>query len=122
MPGPPLPFDLDLLRTFVAIVDNGSFTRAASRLGLTQSTVSLQIKRLEDGISRRLFDRDGRELKLTPEGEVLLTYARQMLKLGAEALSRIVTPELTGLVRLGKRPCLGLGPNLTDRGVRHFLT
>ncbi len=46
---PPLPFDLDLLRTFVAIVDNGSFTRAAQRLSLTQSTVSLQIKRLEDG-------------------------------------------------------------------------
>ncbi|MCJ2101357.1 LysR substrate-binding domain-containing protein [Methylobacterium sp. E-046] len=101
MPGPPLPFDLDLLRTFVAIADNGSFTRAASRLGLTQSTVSLQIKRLEEGVSRRLFDRDGRELQLTPEGEVLLTYARQILKLGGEALSRIVTPELMGLVRLG---------------------
>ena len=101
MPGPSLPFDLDLLRTFVAIVDNGSFTRAASRLSLTQSTVSLQIKRLEDGLTRRLFDRNGRELKLTPEGEVLLTYARPILKLGAEVLSRIVTPELTGLVRLG---------------------
>ncbi len=86
MPGAPLPFDLDLLRTFVAIVDNGSFTRAASRLRLTQSTVSLQIKRLEDGLTCRLFDRDGRELKLTPEGEVLLTYARQILKLGARSI------------------------------------
>ncbi|KQQ21381.1 LysR family transcriptional regulator [Methylobacterium sp. Leaf123] len=101
MPCPPLPFDIDLMRTFVAIVDNGSFTRAASRLGLTQSTVSLQIKRLEAGLTRRLFDRDGRELKLTPEGEVLLTYARQILKLGAEVHTKIVTPELTGLVRLG---------------------
>lgn len=101
MPGPSLPFDLDLLRTFVAIVDNGSFTRAASRLSLTQSTVSLQIKRLEDGLTRRLFDRDGRELKLTPEGEILLTYARQILRLGAEALSRLGESDVSGVVRLG---------------------
>ncbi|URD38282.1 LysR substrate-binding domain-containing protein [Methylobacterium tardum] len=96
-----MPFDLDLLRTFVAIVDNGSFTRAASRLSLTQSTVSLQIKRLEDGLTRRLFDRDGRELKLTPEGEILLTYARQILRLGAEALSRLGESDVSGVVRLG---------------------
>ncbi|MET3481968.1 LysR substrate-binding domain-containing protein [Methylobacterium sp. 1973] len=101
MPGPPLPFDLDLLRTFVAIVDNGSFTRAAQRLSLTQSTVSLQIKRLEDGLARRLFDRDGRDLQLTPEGEILLTYARQILRLGAEALSRLRETDVSGVVRLG---------------------
>ncbi|KQO66865.1 LysR family transcriptional regulator [Methylobacterium sp. Leaf111] len=101
MPMPSLPFDLDLLRTFVAIVDNGSFTRAARRMELTQSTVSLQIKRLEEGLGQRLFDRDGRELQLTPEGEVLLTYARQMLKLGSEVLSRIVEPDVRGVVRLG---------------------
>lgn len=101
MPGPPLPFDLDLLRTFVAIVDNGSFTRAAQRLSLTQSTVSLQIKRLEDGLARRLFDRDGRDLQLTPEGEILLTYARQILQLGAEALSRLRETDVSGVVRLG---------------------
>src|SRR5713226_7167839 len=98
MPGPPLPFDLDLLRTFVAIVDNGSFTRAAQRLSLTQSTVSLQIKRLEDGLARRLFDRDGRDLQLTPEGEILLTYARQILQLGAEALSRLRETDVSGVV------------------------
>lgn len=101
MPGPLLPFDLDLLRTFVAIVDNGSFTRAAQRLSLTQSTVSLQIKRLEDGLARRLFDRDGRELRVTPDGEILLTYARQILGLGAEALARLVGSEVSGVVRLG---------------------
>lgn len=101
MPMPPLPFDLDLLRTFVAIVDNGSFTRAARRMELTQSTVSLQIKRLEEGLGQRLFDRDCRELQLTPEGEVLLTFARQMLKLGSEVLSRIVEPDVRGVVRLG---------------------
>lgn len=101
MPGPLLPFDLDLLRTFVAIVDNGSFTRAAQRLSLTQSTVSLQIKRLEDGLARRLFDRDGRELRVTPDGEILLTYARQILGLGAEVLARLVGSEVSGVVRLG---------------------
>jgi DNA-binding transcriptional LysR family regulator len=101
MPGLSLPFDFDLLRTFAAIVDNGSFTRAAQRLHLTQSTVSLQIKRLEDGLACRLFDRDGRDLKLTAEGEILLTYARQILKLGAEARSRIVETDVSGVVRLG---------------------
>ncbi|WP_345821750.1 LysR substrate-binding domain-containing protein [Methylobacterium fujisawaense] len=89
------------MRTFVAIVDNGSFTRAAQRLSLTQSTVSLQIKRLEDGLARRLFDRDGRDLQLTPEGEILLTYARQILRLGAEALSRLRESDVSGVVRLG---------------------
>ncbi|MGU3448742.1 LysR substrate-binding domain-containing protein [Methylobacterium sp. 391_Methyba4] len=89
------------MRTFVAIVDNGSFTRAAQRLSLTQSTVSLQIKRLEDGLARRLFDRDGRDLQLTPEGEILLTYARQILQLGAEALSRLRETDVSGVVRLG---------------------
>ncbi|MGE7157615.1 LysR substrate-binding domain-containing protein [Methylorubrum rhodesianum] len=101
MPKPPLPFDLDLLRTFVAIVDNGSFTRAARRMDLTQSAVSLQIKRLEDGLGRRLFDREDRALHPTPEGEILLGYARQMLALGAAAWARIVEPEVSGLVRLG---------------------
>ncbi|AWN42307.1 LysR substrate-binding domain-containing protein [Methylobacterium durans] len=101
MPLPRLPFDLDLLRTLVAIVDNGSFTRAARRMGLTQSTVSLQIKRLEDGLGQRLFDRDGRDVRLTPEGEILLNYARQILRLGSEARSRIMEPDVTGVVRLG---------------------
>lgn len=98
---PPLPFDFDLLRTFVTIIDNGSFTRAARRMNLTQSAVSLQIKRLEDGLSRRLFDRKDRALRLTPEGEILHGYARQMLTLAAEARARIVEPDISGLVRLG---------------------
>lgn len=102
MPTPPLSFDLDVLRTFVAIVDCGGFTRAAERVGRTQSTVSLQIKKLEDGLGRRVFERDPRqELQLTPDGEILLTYARQMLRLGDEARSRLTEPEAAGLVRLG---------------------
>lgn len=95
------PFDFDLLRTFVAVVDNAGFTRAGERIGRTQSTVSLQIKKLEEGLGRPLFERLGRELRLTPDGEVLLSYARQLLHLADEARSRILEPEIEGTVRLG---------------------
>jgi DNA-binding transcriptional LysR family regulator len=101
MPTPLPPFDIDLLRTFLAIVDNGGFTRAAERIGRTQSTVSLQIKRLEDGLGHRVFERDGRGLNLTPQGEILATYARQVLRLCDEARSRIMEPGVDGTVRLG---------------------
>lgn len=95
------PFDFDLLRTFVAVVDNASFTRAAERVGRTQSTVSLQIKKLEEGLGRRVFERDGRDFLLTPVGEILLNYARQLLHLADEARSRILEPDVEGSVRLG---------------------
>lgn len=101
MSTPPLPFDLDLLRTFVAVVDNAGFTRAAERVGRTQSTISLQIKKLEGSLGKRVFERDGRELLLTPDGEILLHYARQLLHLADEARSRLLEPEVEGLVRIG---------------------
>ncbi len=95
------PFDFDLLHTFLAVTDNEGFTRAAERVGRTQSTVSLQIKKLEEGLGRRLFDRDGRRLQLTPNGEILLQYARQILRLSEEARSRFLEPDIEGTVRLG---------------------
>jgi DNA-binding transcriptional LysR family regulator len=102
MPTPLPPFDFDLLRTFVAIVDAGGFTRAAERVGRTQSTVSLQVKRLEEALGRRVFEREpGRDLRLTPAGEALLSYARPILRLGDEARSRLVEPDVAGSVRLG---------------------
>jgi DNA-binding transcriptional LysR family regulator len=102
MPTPLPPFDLDLLRVFVAVVDNGGFTRAAERVGRTQSTISLAIKRLEEGLGNRLFDRQpGRPLALTAVGETLLTYARPLLKLADEARLRLLEPETGGTVRLG---------------------
>lgn len=94
-------FDLELLRTFVAIVDAGSFTRAGERLHLTQSTISLQIKRLEDMAGKRLFDRSGRKVMLTNEGEVLLGYARQILQLAEEAQARMTVPDVEGTVSVG---------------------
>jgi len=82
-------------------VDNEGFTRAGERIGRTQSTVSLQIKKLEDAIGRPLFIRNGRELLLTADGEILIVYARQLLQIAEEARSRLLEPELAGVVRLG---------------------
>jgi DNA-binding transcriptional LysR family regulator len=93
--------DLDLLKTFIAIADTGSFTRAADDIGRTQSAVSMQIKRLEDIVSRPVFVRDGRQNRLTIDGEKLLDYARRMVKLNDEAVMAFTRPELTGTVRLG---------------------
>ena len=93
--------DTDQLRTLVAVAESGSFTRAAERVGRTQSAVSMQIKRLEEIVGRSLLDREGRETTPTPDGEQLLEYARRMLRLESEALSTFLEPEMSGLVRLG---------------------
>jgi DNA-binding transcriptional LysR family regulator len=101
LPTPLPPFDLDLLRTFVTIVDCGSFTRASERLGRTQSTISLQVKRLEDGLGKRVFDREGRSFGLSPDGEILLGYARRLLSMANEATAALTEPDVGGVVRLG---------------------
>jgi len=93
--------DIDQLRTFVAIADTGSFTRAAEIVHKTQSAVSMQMKRLEDRVGRAIFERDGRLSKLTDEGERLLDYARRIVRLNAECMASFNEHELTGRVRLG---------------------
>lgn len=93
--------DLTSLRSFVAVVDAGGVTRAAGLLNLTQSAVSMQIKRLEDGLGLGLFARAARRLSLTPEGEQLLGYARKMLALNDEALARLTADDFVGEIRLG---------------------
>lgn len=93
--------DLDLLRTFLAFADGGSFTLAADRVGRTQSAVSMQMKRLEELVARPLFERLGRSMRLTPDGEVLVGYARRMLALNEEAVNRFSEPALTGTVYVG---------------------
>jgi DNA-binding transcriptional LysR family regulator len=93
--------DIELLRTFVTVVDTQSFTRSADRLLRTQSAISMQIKRLEQSVGKELFDRSTRRMKLTREGEILLTYARKMLSLSKEAIDEISQPEAHGLIRLG---------------------
>ncbi|MBX9796032.1 LysR substrate-binding domain-containing protein [Sphingomonas sp.] len=94
--------DLDLLRAFVTAADAGGFTRAGALLGRTQSTISLQIKRLEDSLGGRpVFQRTPRLLKLTPDGQALLHHARAMLRLNDAAIAELVEPEVAGRVRLG---------------------
>jgi len=93
--------DLDLLRTFVTICETRHFTRAADLLLRNQSTISLQLKRLEDLVGRRLFDRSPHNVKLSDEGRELLDYAQQMLRMNDEFMARLSEPELKGLVRLG---------------------
>src|SRR5437868_7058380 len=72
--------ELDLLRSFAAVADTGSFTAAADLVARTQSAVSMQIKRLEDILGRRVFERSSRSLALTPDGSVLLDYARRKVE------------------------------------------
>ncbi|HEV2558976.1 MAG TPA: LysR substrate-binding domain-containing protein [Microvirga sp.] len=93
--------DIDQLRTFVAIADTGSFTRAADIVHKTQSAVSMQMKRLEERIGKPIFERDGRLSKLTDEGERLLDYARRIVRLNAECIASFADNELVGRVRLG---------------------
>jgi DNA-binding transcriptional LysR family regulator len=93
--------DLDQLRTFVAIAESGSFTRAADMVHKTQSAVSMQMRRLEERIGKPIFERDGRQSKLTESGERLLGYARRMVRLSDETLAAFDETGLTGSVVLG---------------------
>lgn len=93
--------DPDQLRTFIAIAENGSFTRAADVVAKTQSAVSMQMRRLEERIGKPLFEREGRASRLSAEGERLLPYARRIMKLQAETVAAFVDDAGTGTVRLG---------------------
>jgi DNA-binding transcriptional LysR family regulator len=93
--------DLDLLHSFVSVVDAGGFTRASARVHRSQSTVSQQIRRLEEDIGRPLLNRDAKRVELTEEGERLLSYARRMLALASEARDVVTRAENHGVVRLG---------------------
>jgi DNA-binding transcriptional LysR family regulator len=93
--------DLGLLRSFVSVVDSGGFTRAGERVHRTQSTVSQQIKRLEEDIGQPLLIRSGKDVTLTEAGEKLLSYARRLLSLAEEARDVVARPAQEGAVRLG---------------------
>lgn len=95
------PLELDLLRTFVAVVESGSLSAAAPLVGRSQSAVSMQMQRLEEDLGRRLLDRLPRTAVPTAAGTDLLVYARRLLKLSDEARASVSHPEETGTVRLG---------------------
>ncbi len=91
----------ELLKSFLTIADEGSFQRAANRIGRTQSAVSMQIKRLEDMLGHKLFTRERPNVRLTPKGETLLSYARRFLELQDEVWDVLAEPKAEGTVRFG---------------------
>jgi DNA-binding transcriptional LysR family regulator len=93
--------DTDLLRSFVTIVEVKSFTRAAERLLRTQSAISLQMKRLEEQLQCRLFERGGRGVEPTEAGVLLLGYARRILAANDELVGRMAEPLVEGHVAIG---------------------
>ncbi|MCD6009252.1 LysR family transcriptional regulator [Halomonas sp. IOP_31] len=93
--------DTDLLRAFVAVAECEGFSAAGKILCRTQSAVSLQIKRLEDRMGESLFERTSRSVLLTPSGERLLPYARQILKLQDDAQRMMGADNRRELIRLG---------------------
>ncbi len=98
----PAGLDPDLLRAFTYIAEEGSFTRAARRVGRTQSAVSMQVQRLEALLGQRLLSRGkGGSVQLTPHGQFLLQRARELLALNDEIWTSFRAPTVYGTVRLG---------------------
>jgi DNA-binding transcriptional LysR family regulator len=93
--------DTDQLRSFLAIVDSGSFTKAAERVHKTQSAVSMHVRRLEEQLGCALFVKHGRGARLTEEGERLIEFARRMVQVEAGAIAALSRKGLRGAVRLG---------------------
>lgn len=93
--------DTAALRSFVAIADTNGVTSAAAQVNLTQSAVSMQIKRLEDTFGAKLLLRQGRGVAMTPLGEQLLTYARRIISLNDETWMRLTNDDYEGDVSIG---------------------
>ena len=91
----------DFLRSLVVIADMDSFTKAGDMLGRSQSAVSLQMKKLEQLVGQPLFNRQGHNFTLTPQAEVLVRYARQMLALNDQAIHELNPQGYHGNLRLG---------------------
>jgi len=92
--------DIDLFRTFLAAIDLGGFNKAAAALGRSQSAISMQLKRMEEGLGCALFERQGRTMKLTASGEKLAGYARRLIALHDQALDAMADTRVDGNVSL----------------------
>ncbi len=97
----PRNLDMTALRAFVTVAETGGVTRAAGQLHLTQSAVSMQVKRLEESIGQRLLERAGRGVALTGHGEQMLGYGRRILALNDEAWARMTNQAYEGEITLG---------------------
>jgi DNA-binding transcriptional LysR family regulator len=91
----------DLLRTFVTVVDLRNFTETGKALGRTQPAISLQIKRLEEVAGVKLLRNRGKRIELTADGQELLGYAREMLRLNDRAVANLHRVKLLGTLRIG---------------------
>jgi DNA-binding transcriptional LysR family regulator len=96
-----ISLDIRVLRSLLAVIESGSVTEAARRLGRTQPAITLQLQRLEELIGKPLFTHEGRRMSLTPDGETVVTYARSILRLHDELLARMLSPDIQGDVVLG---------------------
>jgi DNA-binding transcriptional LysR family regulator len=93
--------DLDSLEIFRTVVQEGGVIRAASKLNRVQSNVTTRIKQLEQRLGRTLFRKQGRGLVLSPEGELLLSYAQRLFRLADEAESELKSGHAIGVFRIG---------------------
>lgn len=103
-------YDPELLRTFVAVAQSLSFTRAGETLGLRQPTVSQHVRRLEDAVGRPLFVRDTRSVALTSDGEAMAAFARDILAAQERAVGYFTGSHLQGRLRFGVTDDLALTP------------
>ena len=92
---------IDYLRTFIAVADTKGFTRAGIQVNRSQSAVSMQIKRLEDEVGKPIFERIGKTVKLTTEGNLLINFARRIVKEHDNAVIALSKPALKGFIRFG---------------------
>ena len=92
---------IELLRTFITVIEVASFTRAAELLYRTQPAISLQIKRLEEAVGYSLIERNGKKISLTERGEVLAMHARQILRLNDLAIAELEQRDPAAILRVG---------------------
>lgn len=108
--------DTTLLKTFTVVAETEHVTRAAERLACGQSAVSMQLKRLEESLQVRLFERRGRGIKLTKEGQILLRYAHRMNQIADEALVELGRHTAPSKVRIGATDItMSYMPRVLDR-------
>ena len=98
---PLISLDIRMLRSFVSVVQTGSITVTARQLGRTQPAITLQLQRLEELINTPLLRHEGRRQLLTDDGDLVLSYAKSILRLHDEMLQRLASPDVEGTVVLG---------------------
>ncbi len=113
---------IDYLRTFIALAEAKNFTKTGIQVNLSQSAVSMQIKRLETEVGNNLFDRIGKTVRLTHEGNILINYAMRIVREHDEAVAALSNPNLEGFIRFGspEHYTAGVLPELLARFSRSY--